>query len=151
MPGDSWTTKEIQFLRDNAMTMTCEEMASHLGRSMGSVYKKASSLVIRMGKRGVKSRISEEDKAMCQALRAEGMSYKVIAEKMEVSVGTAWRFCNEMAMPKSTSHDAWLSRELRKSGMKYEEIAEKMELSASTIWKMCNFKGKYRNDNAHQG
>lgn len=153
MQGPAWEEWELEFLHKNAGTMNCAAMANHLPRTMGAIYKKASSLGVKLVRLSAASRVSMDDKKLCIALRKSGLSYKEIANKMDMACTTVWGICNPHAECKSwsTREEAELVRALRDEGLIYKVIAEKMEISITTAWKMCSFKGRYVNDRPQQG
>lgn len=98
---------------------------------------------------------SLEDAQLCRALRDERLTYKQIAEKMEIHVSTVWHICNvssdarrpgapEVRKPRRDYagtrplEDALLCQELRKQGWTYQAIATRMNMSTSTVWRICS-------------
>lgn len=94
-----------------------------------------------------------DDANLCRALRKEGLSYKVIGEKMEIPLSTVWCLCNtksDVGRPGNLAQPdrkPWVIRPLevarkcrtmRGNGMTYQAIANKLGISASTAWKICN-------------
>lgn len=97
---------------------------------------------------------SLEDAQLCRALRAERLTYKEIAEKMEIHVSTVWHICNvssdsrrpgapEVRRPVRDYagirplEDALKCQELRRLGLTYQAIATLMSMSTSTVWRIC--------------
>lgn len=84
-----WEKQEIDFLKSNAGKMAVTEIAKQLGRSLQSVYGKASYMglpLLCIGEYCTSAIYSDEDVLLCRELRNEGMSIKIIAEKMEMSL-----------------------------------------------------------------
>lgn len=91
---NKWEHDEIAFLRNNAGKMVTDMIAKELGRTVASVRGKAMGLGIPLlciGENSPFAIHSDEDVLLCRQLRDEGLSIKVIANKMEISVATvAW-------------------------------------------------------------
>jgi len=98
---------------------------------------------------------SLEDAQLCRALRDERLTYKVIAEKMEMPVSTVWHICNtttDQGRPGAPERrkpvreytsmrpieDALLCQELRRKGLTYQVIADRMGMAISSVWRICN-------------
>lgn len=94
-----------------------------------------------------------DDANLCRALRVEGLSYKLIAEKMEIPVSTVWNLCNartDDGRPGNYTNPhrqpyfdqpveiAEKCRAMRGAGMTYWAIADALNVSHSTAWRMCN-------------
>lgn len=94
-----------------------------------------------------------DDANLCRALRAEGLSYKLIGEKMEIAPSTVWNICNvstDQGRPGSsdpvyrkpyvvrTLEVAMECRRLRAEGMTYRAIGQHLGISAGAVWKICN-------------
>ncbi|EPP7093712.1 TPA: hypothetical protein ACYX6S_004219 [Klebsiella variicola] len=85
-----WTMQEIEYLKSNAGSMVCRDIAKHLGRSESSVKGKAEYMGISLlciGEHNPSAIHSDEDVLLCRELHTAGMSLKLIAEKMEMSLG----------------------------------------------------------------
>ncbi|HIF5903146.1 TPA: hypothetical protein ACX3HX_005926, partial [Raoultella ornithinolytica] len=85
-----WTKQEIDFLKCNAGKMVCRDIAKNLGRSLQSVKGKAEYMrlsLICIGENHPCAIHSDEDVLLCRELHTAGMSVKLIAEKMEISLG----------------------------------------------------------------
>ena len=83
-----WTEQEIKIIRKNARKLTAKQIAKLLdGRSEDAVTHYANNNGISMVKRGQYhhcSTVTDEDVALCRALFDDGMSVKLIAQKMEL-------------------------------------------------------------------
>ena len=94
-----------------------------------------------------------DDANLCRALRKEGLSYKVIGEKMEIPLSTVWHLCNtqrDMGRPGNLVHPSRQPcfarpseviakcRTMRGKGMTYQDIANRLGISASAVWNICN-------------
>lgn len=85
-----WEKQEIDFLKRNAGKMAAQDIARKLGRSMQSVYGKASYmgiLLLCIGENCSSAIHSDEDVLLCRELHIAGVDLKLIAEKMEISPG----------------------------------------------------------------
>lgn len=86
-----WGKHEIDFLKSNAGKMVCRDIAKHLGRTQQSVKGKAEYMglsLVCIGENSPTAIHSDEDVLLCRELRIAGMSLKLIAEKMEISLGS---------------------------------------------------------------
>ncbi|MEC5337020.1 hypothetical protein VXE42_25915 [Klebsiella oxytoca] len=86
-----WEKNEIDFLKSNAGKMVCRDIAKHLSRSQQSVKGKAEYMglsLVCIGEHSPTAIHSDEDVLLCRELRTAGMSLKLIAEKMEMSLGS---------------------------------------------------------------
>lgn len=93
-----------------------------------------------------------DDANLCRALRKEGLTYAVIAEKMEMPPSTVWEICNtsgDMGRPGidadyrkayafHSDEVAAKCKELRKTGMTFRAIAQQVGVSPGSAWKLCN-------------
>lgn len=85
-----WTIQEIEFLKSNAGKMVCRDIAKILGRSLQSVKGKAEYMrlsLLCIGEHSPSAIYSDEDVLLCRELHIAGMGLKLIAEKMEMSLG----------------------------------------------------------------
>jgi hypothetical protein len=78
-PSKSWSEEELTFLRENAATMSTDDMAKHLGRTVGSVRTKRQ----RLGIEGMQANLwtSEEDAIIREFYPT--MSWQELLEKLE--------------------------------------------------------------------
>lgn len=78
-PNKSWSEEELAFLRENAATMSTEDMAKHLGRTVGSVRTKRQ----RLGVEGMQANLwtSEEDAIIREFYPT--MSWQELLEKLK--------------------------------------------------------------------
>lgn len=84
----SWTDEETNYLLDHYQEMSMGQIGKHLKRSRSSVHERGRYLGLDMRLYGKKNHMtvnSEEDVELCRALFREGLSRRLIAEKMEVS------------------------------------------------------------------
>ncbi len=82
-----WDSVDESFVRKNATTMSLNEIASHLGRTVDSVKAFAQAKNISLMKRGENhwaAKVSDEDVELCRRLHEDGMPVKLIARKMEM-------------------------------------------------------------------
>lgn len=87
----TWKKQEIDFLKSNAGKMICRDIAKNLGRSLQSVKGKAEHMGLRLvyiGEYHPTAIHSDEDVLLCRELHTDGMRVKLIAEKMEMSLGS---------------------------------------------------------------
>lgn len=85
-----WDRNELEIIKRNAGKMTAKDIAQILERSPSSVRKKAYAMgisLICVGENSPHSIHSDKDVVLCRQLRDEGMRVKLIAEKMEMSLG----------------------------------------------------------------
>ena len=79
-------------------------------------------------------------------MRAAGMTYNAIAERLNISHGTAYSAAKDTlvktVMPVVASTvDAKVeakAKKLRLKGMIYKDIADKLQIPESTAWRICN-------------
>ncbi|ENJ8188428.1 hypothetical protein AB2K96_001706 [Yersinia enterocolitica] len=88
-----WSPDEVAYLREAVTTTRYQDIADHLGRSLTAVRIKAFSEGVNpstVGERNRNSKHSDHDVELCRALYAEGLTPRVIAEKMEIPQGTVY-------------------------------------------------------------
>ncbi|MDN0096006.1 hypothetical protein [Yersinia rohdei] len=91
--GQPWSPDEVAYLREAVTTTKYRDIADHLGRTLTAVRVKAFSEEVNpstIGERNRNSKHSDHDVELCRALHAEGLTPRVIAEKMEIPKGTVY-------------------------------------------------------------
>jgi len=86
-----WTEAEKKIVRENAHCMTAIQLGEMLGISHRAIQSFAQNNNIKFKKKGDRHymcQIPDADVEMCRALYDEGLTPKVIAEKMEIKRGT---------------------------------------------------------------
>ncbi|EOI7372953.1 TPA: hypothetical protein ACJFUB_004440 [Yersinia enterocolitica] len=86
-----WSPVELAYLRENAGTTRHQAIADHLGRTLRSAQLKALKEGFRprnIGERHYLAKYSDHDVDLCRELHEEGLSVRIIAEKMEMPVST---------------------------------------------------------------
>lgn len=82
-----WSSAEDKTLKDHASTLTAKQIGNLLGRTAGAISHRASIIGVEMRKRGDAyhgRKYPEADIEMARQLHREGMSLKLVAEKMEI-------------------------------------------------------------------
>ncbi|EJQ3199987.1 AsnC family protein [Salmonella enterica] len=83
-----FTPEDDAFIRDNRHSMTAEEMAVHLVRTRRGINLRAWIIGVSLFKCGDLNpctKHTDEDVMLIRALRDEGMRFKEIAEKFDIS------------------------------------------------------------------
>lgn len=91
--GQPWSPDEVAYLHEAVTTTRYQDIADHLGRSLTAVRVKAFSEQVNpstIGERNRNSKHSDHDVELCRALYAQGITPRVIAEKMEIPKGTVY-------------------------------------------------------------
>lgn len=86
-PRRYWSEEEEEFLISNHKRLTIIQMSEHLGRTYDSTAQKCQAMGLDSPYEGDKNhstRYSTDDVRLCRALFAEGLSRRVISEKMEI-------------------------------------------------------------------
>lgn len=94
-----FTEDELKILREHAATHTGQQIADMLGRSRKVVLNKLSSMGLGAIKRGdnhYNVKHSDHDIELCRRLHEEGLSARVIAEKMEMSRNYVYKIVNHI-------------------------------------------------------
>lgn len=84
--------REEQFIRRNARTMTADQIAEELGRSRGAILNWAWWRGVSLQKYGDNhplTKVCDADVNLIHALRDEGLTFREIAKKFELSRSTA--------------------------------------------------------------
>lgn len=82
-----WRDAEVKYLKQNALTLSAQQIAKNLDRTEVSVKCKARKLGISLQKHGEKhplSKVSNHDVELCRQLDDAGVKPYQIAEKMEM-------------------------------------------------------------------
>ena len=87
-----WTTKEVAFLKEKADTHTVRELAKHLNRTIGAIYKKLDALGISGYMRKYHQWKTGEVKQLIHLHDNEKCTFKEIAERLGVSRKTGEEF-----------------------------------------------------------
>ncbi|EMO1103972.1 TPA: hypothetical protein ACX1S2_003904 [Yersinia enterocolitica] len=91
--GQPWSPDEVAYLREAVTTIRYQDIADRLGRTLTAVRVKAFYEEMNpstIGERNRNSKHSDHDVELCRALYAEGLTPRVIAEKMEIPKGTVY-------------------------------------------------------------
>lgn len=83
-----WTNKQVEELRRSVNHLTVREIAELMGRTKYSIYNKC----IYEGIDYQTERKTDEDRALARALRKEGLTLREIAEKLETTRQTIYRW-----------------------------------------------------------
>ena len=87
----TWPPEHVKILLDFHDTKSASELSEIFGRSRSAIWAKANKLGLSMVKYGNNhhsTKASEWDVKMIRELAKEGMKKRLIAEKLEVSLGT---------------------------------------------------------------
>ncbi|HGW3308220.1 TPA: hypothetical protein ACSAE4_002642 [Yersinia enterocolitica] len=90
---EPWSPDEVAYLREAVTTTRYQDIADHLGRTLTAVRVKAFSEEVNpstIGECNRNAKHSDHDVELCRALYAEGLTPRVIAEKMEIPKGTVY-------------------------------------------------------------
>lgn len=99
-----YTPDEESFVRDNYLSMSCKDIARHLGRSEHSVRRKAQKLSLKKADRGTCHEWTEEEDAIIRAVQDKYRPLQEVADELGVSAAkVAYR-------AKSMGITAWKSR-----------------------------------------
>lgn len=83
-----FTPEQDAFIRENRHTLSVSEVAKRLGKTRGNIGNRLRILGVsyfKCGDLNSNTRHSDEDVTLIRALRNEGLTFKDIAEKFEVS------------------------------------------------------------------
>lgn len=102
MSWNAWSEEETKFLIKNSHRMTAKEIAAAIDRSEVSVWSKARYLKktgrnIQLQKSGTNHHLTthtNDDVELCRALNDNGLTYRTIAKKMEIPLGTVQEWCS---------------------------------------------------------
>lgn len=102
MKGSIWTDAQTKLLMSSAEKMTAAEIAAALGKSEVAVWSRAYYLrkkgvdvaLQKSGENHYGARHSDHDVELCRQLHDAGVSMAVVAEKMEIPLGTARDLCS---------------------------------------------------------